>query len=816
MHKATVGALWVLWLSACSGGGGTGTGGGSGGGGATGTVARIELKPDFAFLAVGERLQLVPAALDANGNVLAGVAFSWTSSDPAVASVDQGLVTALVEGVAFVSVQADGVSGGPISIAVTQERPPSPPSDELIEQARAGGLIDDETALLYRVYAVFKDPRLPLQYVGNNVDVIDSSALDDVRERWASLSEATQRQLEPFFAPPAYLGSWASLDKKPRSLLGICKQPVLDPNWASVPATSGGRVKVWYDTRVPGAQAQAQKVSSEFETKIYDAVTSPSGLGLASPLSDAAEAGCNGGDGRLDVYLVDMGVMGETGTDYGETFAVAPSLKHAPVFLLLKRSLDEPKLLATAAHEFSHACQWAYPVSAFALASYTWLKESSAQEVIDYVYPLSNVEQNATFLRLYLDAPSQPIHEGDRNRAYGSYLFFQFLVRSQGPKTIGDIWNQTRTQSDQLAAVDLGIPGGLKQRWPEFATTLWNDDPVNMRPASFTQWDRMLETPLYVSGSGDLGGAPQGTQSFATSQPNVSVRFAQVTFSEVPTRSLMFHNTWFQPYRAMQPIHVTALWKTEDGVWSEEDWSDLEWIGFCRDQKDQRLEQLVLIVSSAKREGAELMATEAPTLERSNLPCWGIEGTATRVTREQSWTGTATATLTGRFQGTGPAQYFNPVEGKLRVEIGWTTFQSGQATLDENYSTGSCSYRANGTFPASAYTAGGDVSGIWIVNKFPASRPPDISTEMLAILGPAERAYSVAVVSNRQVMGTVSGPAPCPGTYTTTLGNILVTQSDNYETGGVPKVAGPNGEFTGTLVDYADTYTWSYTPLREP
>lgn len=815
MHKATVGALLVLWLATgCDGGGGTGTGGGSGGGGATGVVDAIELKPDVSVLAVGERLQLVPTALDADGRVLAGVTFTWTTSDAAVASVSEGLVTALAEGFALVTVEAGGASAGPVVVTVTAQRPPLPRSDALIEQARAAGIIDDEKALLYRVYAVFRDARLPLEYAGDDADVPDSSAMDDVRERWATLSEATQRLLEPFFAPPAYLGSWASLDKKPRAFLGLCRQPVLDPNWASVPAT-GGRVKVWYDTRVPGAVAQANRLSNEFETKIFDAVASPAGLGFTSPLSDASEAGCNGGDGRLDVYLADMAVMGEVGTDLGETFPVAPSRKHAPVFMLLKRSLADKELFASAAHEFAHACQWAYPVAAFSLSAYDWLKESTAQEALDHAYPQSNLEQGPTKLRAYLDAPAQPIHQGSRDRAYGSYLFFQFLVRSGTPSVIGNIWNQTRTQSDQLAAVDTGIPGGLEQQWPEFAKALWNDDPVDKRAASFTQWDMMTEKPLYQAGSADLGGAPQGTQTFASTQANASVRFVQVTFSEAATRSLMFHNTWFQPYRAMQPIHVTALWKTEDGVWSEEDWSDLEWIGFCRDQKDQRLEQLVLIVSSAQKDGAALMASEAPTLERSNLPCWGIEGTATRVTSEPSWTGTARVTVTGRYQSAGPAQYFDPVEGKLRVEIGWPPFDSGQATLDESYSTGGCSYRANGTFNVTSAVNGGDVAAVWMVNKFIPSRPMSITAEVSRILGPAERAYSVAGASSRMVNGTVTG-MNCTPTYTTALGDFVLTQKDNFESGGMPKVAGAAGEFSGTLVDGSSTYTWSYTPLREP
>ena len=62
----------------------------------------------------------------------------------------------------------------------------------------------------------------------------------------------------------------------------------------------------------------------------------------------------------------------------------------------------------------------------------------------------------------------------------------------------------------------------------------------------------------------------------------------------------MFHNTFYTNRKNNENINVQAMWKNAAGVWTEEDWTDLEWIGFCRDQKDQRLSELVVIISSAK------------------------------------------------------------------------------------------------------------------------------------------------------------------------------------------------------------------------
>lgn len=816
MRLLIIPALMSLFACECGDAGGGGTGGGAGGGGGgsnNAAVASIDL-PQLTVLEVGKTAQLVPVALDRDHKVIGDVAFTFTSSDSSVATVSDGLVTAVKQGATFVTAMANGVSSNLSVVTVIPARMAGPSSDELLATAVTQGVLDDETALVYRVYAAFGDARLPLAFKGNDDGIIDSDALDVARDRWPSLKPENQALLEPFFAPPAYLGSWASLDRKPRALIGVCQNPQNDPNWAAYPI-SGGRVKVWYDTRVPGSFAQAQKVSVQMETKIWDAITSPTGLNMKPPKPDGSDTGCNGGDGRLDIYLGDMAVFGHAASNFGETQPnVAPNRKAAPAYMLLNRTKPDDELFATAAHEFMHACQWSYDVAAIGMTAYGWLMESTAQEALDHVYPGVNLEQKIsssgkTHLRVYLDTPANPINEGSRERAYGSYPFFQYLVRSGSPAVIGAIWDKTLTNSEQLKAVDLGIPGGLVTQWPLFARVLWNDAPIDTQAASFTMWDMMKEKPLYGTVDGDLHGAREHTISYQTEAKNVSMRFAKVTFTDPATR--------FQLYRAMKPIHVHALWQTEDNTWQEEDWSDLEWIGFCRDQKDQRLKQLIVIVSSAQTEGDALTPPSAPTLERNNLPCWGLEGTATRVTRDRAWSsGMSSFTVTGRWGAAPVTQYFNQAEGLLRVQIAGPPFESGSGTFDENYTQGPCTYSASGSYSLTSVTKGGEIACSPVINHFPKALPPMFATEVQHLIGLTPRAYHLAGVSNRIVMGTVSGTTSCTGTYVTGPRDFVRTQKDNFESGGVPKLALDDGSFDGSLVDGDSTFTWHFTPRREP
>jgi uncharacterized protein YjdB len=77
-------------------------------------VASVEVMPAEATLTVlGATRQFTAEARDANGHVIAGTAFAWTSSDVGVATVDPrtGLATAIANGTATIRAAAASVAG---------------------------------------------------------------------------------------------------------------------------------------------------------------------------------------------------------------------------------------------------------------------------------------------------------------------------------------------------------------------------------------------------------------------------------------------------------------------------------------------------------------------------------------------------------------------------------------------------------------------------------------------------------------------------------------------------------------------------------
>ncbi|HUS36753.1 MAG TPA: DUF6055 domain-containing protein [Verrucomicrobiae bacterium] len=697
---------------------------------------------------------------------------------------------------------------------------PAVTSEKLIDEAVASGALNEEDAALYRVYAQFKDPRLPAAYRGNDTGAIESHAFEKALDLWETFSEQTRAALTPFFIPPAYSGSWYNPTPAAAFKPQAVERPEPDANWAAVPV-SGGNVKVWYDSRDPNGHATALFCANALNNEIWPKLT---GLGILAPLDDMGTARYDGGDSRLDVYIVDMAAQGVVATHLGITSAVSAARKQHPVFLMINKTLPPDKMAATLAHEFMHACQWAYDVEAFSLSSYQWLKESTAQWALDYVYPTNQLE-HTPYAKAYLDAPrmSLDVFEGNENHGYGSYLFFQYLSRTVGPAVIKDIWAATATYSDQLEAVDKSIPGGFKEQFPKFVKTLWNQDPIVSKPASFKAWDDLTDVPATREGPADLpAGATEDSIELSDDQPNLSSTYYHFTFATVETRSLMFHNTFYTNRKNSEPVNVQAMWKNTAGVWTEEDWSTLEWIGFCRDQKDQRLTDLVVIVSSAKWQDTDepIKAAKVPEFKRNNIGCWGYEGTAKRETSAETFggSGKTTASATARYGFRPSPQLTDPAQGRLRVFLIAPVFDAGGVQFNEQYSVDGCSYSASGSFPMTSVVVGGDTASSIVMNNFAEAMLPEMRAEVTSLIGPDERAYTANGATGRQLIGSVRGVDCGDTTYEVTIGAWLLTNDASFEDGGVMPKVQADGHLRGRFVDPSDesVFMWDLAPIQEP
>ncbi len=75
-------------------------------------VRSVVVGPANPTLAVGQTLQLADTAYDAQGNVVTGLTVTWTSANPAVATVDQhGVARGVAAGQAQISATVTSATG---------------------------------------------------------------------------------------------------------------------------------------------------------------------------------------------------------------------------------------------------------------------------------------------------------------------------------------------------------------------------------------------------------------------------------------------------------------------------------------------------------------------------------------------------------------------------------------------------------------------------------------------------------------------------------------------------------------------------------
>lgn len=552
-------------------------------------------------------------------------------------------------------------------------------TSQLIDQAEAAGTIDSETALVYRVYALFGDARLPTQYQGRSDRSEDSLYLAEVRHRFSSLSPTTQAIVEPFLTPPAYPASW--INAASRGIGASASPPlcaIFSDRWTGV-NTTNGMARVWY--RVESDDAlRANGVAAEIDARIWPALSGMMPTHL--PLSDFAES-CNGGSGRLDIYLVDA--PKSLAVPYRGCAAV-------PVFILLKRTAP----FSLAAHEIFHAFEFSFPLAGciFDRAKYRWWAEASAEWAQDFVYPADQTEHGKA--PAFLGVPERSLDDPDDQHAYGAYLF-PFFVRQKagGTAVIRQAWENCATQP-ALEAIDQALPGGFAAVWPEFVVSNWNRDPIT----DYASWDALREAAARAGG-GIFDVRLSGMDAVDTIDvdlPRLSATYKHYKFSDDLVRTVAFWNgatselTLQDEYQTdavsqdrKKGARVQALVKIRNQSWKLEDWTNRQFVTYCRDMVNERIEELVIIISNSEfsdRNRRLQPAGLAPLVWISNMGCWQWKGVASLAATNGTTTINIETNVTWKRQSGTPPYVVYAAEGTENWRVSGPCNGSGSFPLN--------------------------------------------------------------------------------------------------------------------------------------
>jgi len=220
--------------------------------------------------------------------------------------------------------------------------------------------------------------------------------------------------------------------------------------------------RIHYDisgaNKVPAVDANVNGISDYVENcaVILDSVWAKEvdDLGYIPPPSDGWYPLFmdNGGDGKYDIYLLNLG-SDYLGYAFPETTNSTPPISYTSFFVLDNDYLGYPPyheqldwLKVTAAHEFFHAIQFGYDVFEGELAGNTlkpyWM-EMSAVWMEDVVF--DNINDYIYYLRSFFKAPWLSLrtfrNEEDRH-PYGSCVWPIYLGERFGIDIIKDIWTK--------------------------------------------------------------------------------------------------------------------------------------------------------------------------------------------------------------------------------------------------------------------------------------------------------------------------------------------------------------------------------------
>jgi len=511
-HRLVV-VLLALVMAACGGGG-----------------SDVPSPDGTAPPVAGQPLKVLPARLalgiEGEGVVQAlasGRAVTWSSSDPGVASVDSaGRVKALAKGKALIRASAGAdVAVASVSVYASSGANADPGPDALIERALVAGRIDGEQALIYRVYALFGDDRLPLEFDGPPSDEPNHALLRELASTVHTLSQPTHDLLRPFLLPPQYAESWyaqragltAPAQAQAQAARATPSATTINCEASRLPGffprVSTTNFNIFYMKSLDPAQdAVSAQVVELIAALIEEVYRTESSLLNRFRLSDINEA-CNGGDAKTDIYYGGFALFGTgawtatyplpRGSTGVNACADRPSMvmlnKTSKEFIAIERSLAQGRALAKSivAHEILHVLQFAMPRQA-SCTDTLWFDEATAQWAMDHVVPTIAQGEPGEFgmepgagrvapgfpksgpvLADYLFAghmvPIEKPGASVKRNGYADYLFFQFVARAQTPDKIRQIFDALAGGLGSVEALAAAVD--MKATWPDFARTLW-------------------------------------------------------------------------------------------------------------------------------------------------------------------------------------------------------------------------------------------------------------------------------------------------------------------------------------------------------
>jgi hypothetical protein len=348
---------------------------------------------------------------------------------------------------------AGAVAGSAAAAGPPHELPAVSHGNDGLARALESGRLSEAEYALERVRSITEPVRADLLF--GEVDALEGRdatiILRDLAARLAQLPPAERAIAERLLArPTSSSDSIRHYRAKARHKCGprICVHWVEKTSDApSLSDRNHNRIPDWVDkTRKVMGYVWSVEVSQ---------------MGYRSPRSDRSSRN-HGPDGKLDVYIADVGALGLYGYCTSDDPARGPR-GYVSAYCVVDNNFSRRQfggaatgvraLQVTAAHEFFHAIQYAYD-----WLEDLWLMEGTASWVEDEVY--DTVNDNRQYLRvsplatqfawLPLDHDNFDYTEQDAGYHYGVWIFWRYVAEHYGRGVVRRIWKRVDSQPGAL------------------------------------------------------------------------------------------------------------------------------------------------------------------------------------------------------------------------------------------------------------------------------------------------------------------------------------------------------------------------------
>lgn len=583
-----------------------------------------------------------------------------------------------------------GMTAPPTGPAPTDQVPSQPPPAEpigaasQIVAAMEAGLIDYPTSLLYRMYAVVGDPRLPAEFDGptEGEDLAPFVVPDDPD---LELPADIRALMDPYLVRPtdplsAYSGELepATGTGAPRAMAFLA-DPVLDPRdplgpvalvacnergWAAQNATVP--IKVW--ARCTGNYEADIQAAVAIANAIYRPMTEY----MRSPVLDLGTP-YDGGDTSIDVYLTDdTSCPPEFGRCFRIKATAGGSARRTPPFgeppgrpssgwVLLRRSemSDADEFRRTFIHELFHVLQYAH--NSVIISRGTGATDTSGKEIHDTFW---FVEASAAWAEYHFErkagrtASARTVHRRFVNgfqgtdaslhsrvpppRRYHAYIWPFFMVQEAKENVISDVWELLANETDWYGAMDaISIYVPFAAHFRDFAVRNINidvtEDGTDPIPKRYKEFDPTIAfpdgKPFPVSmWQGPLAIEPTNEPvSYNDRIAPLSAHYWRFRVDD-EVRKFEFD---FSGLGDMEILDVDALMAIrQDGAGSAVTWEHRRLpepkAKFCRSVPDEDVQEIYVVLTNHEREPIDLNGQF--TVDASEEPCRGYEVTIVRET----------------------------------------------------------------------------------------------------------------------------------------------------------------------------------------